>query len=456
MDNLVRLNKFIASNGISSRRKIDEFIAQGRVTVNGNTVAELGYKINPETDKIQLDGENIRASTKKIYIILNKPAGIITSVSDEKKRTTVIDLLNLNEKVFPVGRLDYNTTGLLLLTNDGELAHKLMHPKGEVYKTYFVKLSKPLEEKHRLKLTEGIKLEGKDTAPSKIRYPKKNNNYQDLFISIYEGRNRQVRNMFEHYGYFVRELERVEYAGLKIDNLRSGEWRKLTSEEVTKLQELVKDIPTGSTKRVHYARREEKKDYKKYTAREDKKDFKRDFKKPERKFTKKDSKYGFKDRQIAERDVRLGFKKIDTNDDRKDVKREFKKFDKNDGKRFEKRDFKKSFGKSYDKSDDKKFEKRNFKKSFGKSYDKSDDKKFEKSDFKKNFGKSDDKKFEKRNFKKSFGKSDDKKFEKRDFKKSGKSDDMKFEKRDLKKSFGKSSSSKFDKKDSKSRFKKKY
>ena len=473
MENLVRLNKFIASNGISSRRKIDEFIAQGRVTVNGNTVAELGYKINPETDKIQLDGENIRASTKKIYIILNKPAGIITSVSDEKKRTTVIDLLNLNEKVFPVGRLDYNTTGLLLLTNDGELAHKLMHPKGEVYKTYFVKLSKPLEEKHRLKLTEGIKLEGKDTAPSKIRYPKKNNNYQDLYISIYEGRNRQVRNMFEHYGYFVRELERVEYAGLKIDNLRSGEWRKLTAEEVTKLQELVKDTPTGNTKRVHYARHDEKKDYKKYTAREDKKDFKRDFKKSERKFTKKDSKYGFKDRQIAERDVRLGFKKIDTSDDKKDFKRDFKKFDKSNEKGFENRDFKKKFGKSedkkfvkrdfkkgfeksYDNSDEKKFEKRDSRKSFGKS----DDKKFQKRDFKKSFGKSydksDDKKFEKRNFKKSFGKSDDKKFEKRDFKKSGKSDDMKFEKRDFKKSFGKSSSSKFDKKDSKSRFKKKY
>ena len=418
MENLVRLNKFIASNGISSRRKIDEFIAQGRVTVNGNTVAELGYKINPETDKIQLDGENIRASTKKIYIILNKAAGIITSVSDEKKRTTVIDLLNLNEKVFPVGRLDYNTTGLLLLTNDGELAHKLMHPKGEVYKTYFVKLSKPLEEKHRLKLTEGIKLEGRETAPSRIRYPKKNNNYQDLYISIYEGRNRQVRNMFEHYGYFVRELERVEYAGLKIDNLRSGEWRKLTAEEVTKLHELVKDTPTGNTKRVHYARREDKKDYKKYTEytdREDKKDFKRDFKKPERKFTKKDSKYGFKDRQIAERDVRLGFKKIDADDDKKDVKSDFRKINKIDGKRFEKNDFKKSFGKS-------------------------DVKKFEKRDFKKSFGKSDDKKFEKRDFKKSFGKSDDKKFEKRD---SGKN-------------FGKSSSRKFDSKSSKSSFKKRY
>ncbi len=517
MDNLIRLNKFIASNGVSSRRKIDELIEQGRVTVNGNTVAELGYKINPETDKIQLDGENIRASTKKIYIILNKPAGVITSVSDEKKRTTVIDLLHLNEKVFPVGRLDYNTTGLLLLTNDGELAHKLMHPKGEVYKTYFVKLSKPLEEKHRLKLTEGIKLEGKDTAPSKIRYPKKNNNYQDLYISIYEGRNRQVRNMFEHYGYFVRELERVEYAGLKIDNLRSGEWRKLTAEEVTKLQELVKDTPTGTTKRVHYARREERKDYKKYTAREDKKDFKKEFKKPERKFTKKDSKYGFKDRQKTERDVRLGFNKIDTSEDRKgDVKkfekRDYKKsgksfgksYAKSDDKKYEKKSYGKSddkkfvkseFKKRFDKSDDKKFGKSDFRKTFDKSddkkfgkksYDKSDDKKFVKSDFKKRFdksdekkfgkksygksydrsddkkfgkksvGKSDDKKFVKSDFKKKFDKSDDKNYEKKDFKKSfGKSDDKKYEKKDFKKS-GKRDYKKFDQSDSKSRSKKKY
>ncbi|HMS33613.1 MAG TPA: pseudouridine synthase [Ignavibacteria bacterium] len=465
MDNLIRLNKFIASNGVSSRRKIDELIQQGRVTVNGNTVAELGYKINPETDKIQLDGENIRASTKKIYIILNKPAGVITSVSDEKKRTTVIDLLHLNEKVFPVGRLDYNTTGLLLLTNDGELAHKLMHPKGEVYKTYFVKLSKPLEEKHRLKLTEGIKLEGKDTAPSRIRYPKKNNNYQDLYISIYEGRNRQVRNMFEHYGYFVRELERVEYAGLKIDSLRSGEWRKLTAEEVTKLQELVKDTPTGTTKRVHYARREERKDFKKYTAREDKKDFKKEFKKPERKFTKKDSKYGFKERQIAARDEKLGFKKIDTREDnkadsKKFEKRDYKKSGKSFGKYEDRKYGKKSYGKSedkkfvksdfkkrFDKSDEKKFEK----KSYGKSYDRADDKKFEK----KSYGKSDDKKFVKSDFKKRFDKSDDKKYEKKSSGSFGKSDDKKYGKREFKSS-GKREDKKFDKSDSKNRFKKKY
>lgn len=234
MDSLVRLNKFIASNGFSSRRKIDEMILQGRVTVNGKTINELGYKINPDNDKVALDGENIRRSTKKIYILLNKPKGIITSVSDEKHRATVIDLIKIREKIFPVGRLDYNTSGLLLLTNDGELANKLMHPVNEIYKTYLVKLSKPLEEKHRLKLTSGIKLEDKKTAPSKIRYVKKND-YENLYISIYEGRNRQVRKMFENYGYFVRELKRVEYAGLKLGNMREGEWKYLNAVETALL-----------------------------------------------------------------------------------------------------------------------------------------------------------------------------------------------------------------------------
>lgn len=442
MDNNIRLNKFIASNGILSRRKIDELILQGRVSVNGNEITELGFKIDPEKDKISVDGEIVRTNTKKIYIILNKPQGVITSVSDDKKRTTVIDILGLNEKVFPVGRLDYNTTGLLLLTNDGELANKLMHPKSEIYKTYFVKLSKPLEEKHRIKLTEGIKLEGKETAPSKIRYPKKNNNYQDLFISIYEGRNRQVRNMFEHYGYFVRELERVEYAGLNMEDLRSGEWRKLTPEEVKKLYEIVKDTPAQNTKRVHYAKRDEKKVYRKYKARDDKrdhkkdfkksdhkKDFKKDFSKSDKDFSRKESKWGFKERQIAERDVKLGFNKINTRDDKREDSRPYRRDDK--------KDFRKS-GKIEDSRD----VKRGYK-AFGKRDDRRDDKRDVKKDFKK-FSKREDKKFEKKDFK-TFGKRDDKKFEKKDFKTFGKRDD----KRDVKKDF-----KKFDKKDTKRSFKK--
>ena len=235
MENLVRLNKFLASNGISSRRKTDELIEQGRITVNGNTIKELGFKINPDTDKVAFDGETIKTDTEKIYIILNKPKGIITTVSDDKHSETVIDLINIKKKIFPVGRLDYNTSGLLLLTNDGDLANKLMHPKSKVYKTYAVSISKPLEEKHKFKLTGGIKLEGKKTAPCVIKFPRKGD-YQNLTISIYEGRNRQVREMFEHYGYFVRELQRVEYAGMKLGNLKEGQWRNLTQSEISKLK----------------------------------------------------------------------------------------------------------------------------------------------------------------------------------------------------------------------------
>lgn len=235
MENLVRLNKFMASNGISSRRKTDELIEQGRVTVNGNTVKELGFKIDPDKDKVAFDGETVKTDTEKIYIILNKPKGIITSVSDEKNRETVIDLVKIKKKIFPVGRLDYNTSGLLLLTNDGDLANKLMHPKSKIYKTYSVTLSKPLEEKHKFKLTGGIKLEGRKTAPCIIKFPRKDD-FQNLNISIYEGRNRQVREMFEHYGYFVRELQRTDYAGMKLGSLKEGEWRYLNQKEISKLK----------------------------------------------------------------------------------------------------------------------------------------------------------------------------------------------------------------------------
>ncbi|MFZ1320786.1 MAG: pseudouridine synthase [Ignavibacteria bacterium] len=234
-EGLIRLNKFIAANGIASRRKVDEMIEQGRVTVNKKTITELGFKIDEENDKVKVDGEPVKTDTKKVYIMMNKPKGVITSVSDEKKRTTVVDLINLNQKIYPVGRLDYNTSGMLLLTNDGEFANHLMSPKNKVHKKYYVELSKPLEEKHRIKLSEGIKLEGIRTAPAKIKFLK-DNDYTRLYISIYEGRNRQIHNMFEHYGYFVRELIRVEYGGLKMEGLAEGSWRYLTAVEIAKLK----------------------------------------------------------------------------------------------------------------------------------------------------------------------------------------------------------------------------
>jgi len=229
-----RINKFIASNGKIARRTVDEFLLQGRISVNGITITEPGTKINPFRDKVYVDGELIKTDNKKVYIILNKPEGVISSVSDEKRRKTVVDIIKTKERIFPIGRLDYNTTGILILTNDGELANKLMHPKYKIEKTYITYLSRPLEEKHKLKLISGIVIEGKRTSPCKIEFPDRHN-FSTVKITISEGRNHQVINMFEHYGYFVRKLHRSEYAGLNLKGLKPGEWRYLKAVELNSL-----------------------------------------------------------------------------------------------------------------------------------------------------------------------------------------------------------------------------
>ncbi|HEY5534432.1 MAG TPA: pseudouridine synthase [Ignavibacteria bacterium] len=237
-ENKIRINKFISSNGILSRRKADEFILQGRITVNGITISEPGYRITPETDKVRIDGELLKISTKKVYILLNKPLRTICSVSDEKKRMTVIDLIKSKDKIFPVGRLDYDTSGLLILTNDGDFANQLMHPKFKIYKTYFVKISKPLEEKYKAALMKGVLIDNKRTEPCTINFASPKDK-QSLFISIREGRNRQVRKMFEKQGYFVRRLHRVEYGNLKLNDLPDGKWRNLTAKEIEGLISLI-------------------------------------------------------------------------------------------------------------------------------------------------------------------------------------------------------------------------
>jgi len=231
---IIRINKFIAMHSDIARRTVDEYILQGRITINGISISEPGFKINPAKDKICVDGIPVKASTKKIYIILNKPANVISSVSDEKRRETVVDLINIKERIFPVGRLDYDTTGLMILTNDGEFANKLMHPKYKVNKTYIVQISRPLEEKHKIKLENGIRIEGRKTSPAKITFPKKND-FSTVSITIHEGRNRQVKNMFEHYGYFVRKLHRSTYGKLDLAGLKPGSWRYLTAVEVQSL-----------------------------------------------------------------------------------------------------------------------------------------------------------------------------------------------------------------------------
>jgi len=234
-NNLVRINKFIAMHSDIARRTVDEYILQGRITINGISISEPGFKIDPQKDKVSVDGEPIKISTKKIYIILNKPVNVISSVSDEKRRKTVVDLINIKDRIFPIGRLDFDTTGLLLLTNDGDFANKLMHPKFKVKKTYLIEISRPLEERHKIKLMKGIKIEGRRTSPCEILFPRKTD-FTFVSITIHEGRNRQVRNMFEHYGYFVRSLHRSAYGPLTVAGLKPGEWRYMKSKEFEDLK----------------------------------------------------------------------------------------------------------------------------------------------------------------------------------------------------------------------------
>lgn len=245
--NLVRLNKFIASSGFTARRKADELIEAGRVTVNSEVVVLLGTKINPDKDTVKVDGELIKPPSEKkgkfIYVLLNKPAGYVTTTSDEKNRPTVLDLVGINRRIYPVGRLDYDTEGLLLLTNDGDLANKLMHPKYGVYKTYVVKINKPIDEKSLNRLREGVKIRAgspersRRTSEAKVSVVPKTEGRQ-LRISIHEGRNRQVKKMLEAVGCYVRRLRRIEYANLNLKGLREGEWRYLSGEEIKRLKKI--------------------------------------------------------------------------------------------------------------------------------------------------------------------------------------------------------------------------
>jgi pseudouridine synthase len=240
----LRLNKFISISGYAARRKSDELIKEGRVTVNSRVVTELGTKIDPDKDTVTVDGELIKPVTidknRFVYILLNKPAGYVTTTSDEKNRPTVMDLIGINKRIYPVGRLDFNSEGLLLLTNDGELANKLMHPKHEVKKTYLVKVNKPVSEKGLKRLSEGVSIEGRKTSHAVVRVVPKSAG-RELNIIIHEGRKRQVRKMLEAVGCFVRKLKRIEYAGLNIKGMRPGEWRYLSEGEIKFLKKEISD-----------------------------------------------------------------------------------------------------------------------------------------------------------------------------------------------------------------------
>lgn len=235
-----RLQKVISQAGIASRRESEELIKAGRVKVNGVVVTELGTKVEPTRDKVAVDNKPIRTE-KPVYILLNKPRGIVTTLHDPEGRKTVASLLpDISERIYPVGRLDYNTEGLLLMTNDGELTHALTHPSHEIDKTYRAKvLGRPPEEKLD-RLRAGIKLEDGITAPAKVNAVEydREKDLTTVEIVITEGRNRQVRRMFEAIGHPVRQLKRVKFAFLTLVGVRRGAYRHLEADEVETLKNI--------------------------------------------------------------------------------------------------------------------------------------------------------------------------------------------------------------------------
>jgi len=232
---LIRLNKYIASTGLCSRRKADEFIQAGLITVNGKLVTDLGTKIT-SSDLVKYNGEKIKEE-RKVYILLNKPKNYVTTVEDPHAKNTVLDLVKgaCKERIYPVGRLDRNTTGVLLLTNDGEITKRLTHPRFNKLKIYHVQLNKKLNPNDYERIATGITLEDGFIKADALQYVDTSDKSQ-VGIEIHSGRNHIVRRIFEHLGYEVVKLDRVYFAGLTKKNLRRGEWRFLAQKEIALLK----------------------------------------------------------------------------------------------------------------------------------------------------------------------------------------------------------------------------
>ncbi len=233
---LMPLNKFIAHAGVAARRDAAELVKKGLVKVNGELVTEPGHKVSVKDD-IRVNGKKVFLAKNLVYILLNKPKDYITTTDDPQKRKTVLDIIGraTNERIYPVGRLDRNTSGVLLLTNDGELAQKLTHPSNEVKKVYHVTLNKPLEKEHFDQILKGIKLEDGPASVDVLAYADIKDKTQ-IGVEIHSGRNRIVRRIFEHFGYDVKGLDRVVFAGLTKKNVDRGKWRFLTEKEVRTLK----------------------------------------------------------------------------------------------------------------------------------------------------------------------------------------------------------------------------
>jgi len=236
----VRLNKLLGRSGIASRRKADSLIREGRVAVNGVVVTELGTKVDDHADRVTVDGRAVARARTPVYVLLNKPPGVLVTLSDPFGRPTIVGLLpKLAECVRPVGRLDMDSEGVLLLTNDGELAFRLTHPRYEVRKTYIARVRGEVTAAAAARLEKGVFVDGKRTAPARIGVLESHPGKSLVQVTIHEGRKREVRKMFETLGLEVAGLKRIDFAGLKLDHLPSGGWRLLKKAEVAALRKKV-------------------------------------------------------------------------------------------------------------------------------------------------------------------------------------------------------------------------
>ena len=231
----LRLNKFLSGSGAASRRKCDEIIASGKVTVNGKVVTEIGSQINEKKDKVMVEGKAVCLPSSFVYIKLNKPKGYACTASDEKGRKTIYDLVDCEERLFSIGRLDYNTEGLIILTNDGDFANKVSHPRYDVEKEYRVTIEGKIKESELAVLRKGVVVDGQKMPPAKVKLLSQDENVSKISVVINEGQNRQVRRMFEAIGREIKLLKRVRIGSVRLGGLSRGQWRDLTEDELNLL-----------------------------------------------------------------------------------------------------------------------------------------------------------------------------------------------------------------------------
>lgn len=233
----MRLNKFLSTAGVASRRKSDELISQGKIAVNGKTITEMGFDVNPKKDVVVFDGKELKLPTSFVYLKLNKPKGYTCTARDEKGRKTIFDLIDSQERLFSIGRLDYDTEGLILITNDGDFANKIAHPSYSIEKEYHVTVEGKILESELAVLRRGVVVDGERMPSAKVKFLSADDKYTKLAVVIDEGQNRQVRRMFEAIGKYIKLLKRVRIGSVKLGGVPRGEYRDLRSDEITALME---------------------------------------------------------------------------------------------------------------------------------------------------------------------------------------------------------------------------